>query len=67
MVPILYGETAIRVAAAYFALGEVDTGFEWLERSVDRGSISDRLKGDPLFDCVLDDPRFPAILERMGF
>jgi TolB-like protein/Tfp pilus assembly protein PilF len=54
------------VAAAYFALGEIDAGFEWLERSLARKFIGG-LKSDPLFDCVRHDPRFASILERMGF
>lgn len=55
------------VACVYFALGDIDVGFEWLERSLDRPSLNYfRLKIDPLFDDVRDDPRFTAILERMN-
>ena len=55
------------VAAAYFALGEIDTGFEHLERSLEgRKAISASLKHDPLFDSVRDDPRLDTILQRMG-
>ena len=54
-------------AAIHFALGEIDTGFECLERSLEEFSLFRlRLKLDPMFDCVHDDPRFIAILERIG-
>ena len=54
-------------AAMHFALGEIDAGFEWLERSLEEFSLFRlRLKLDPMFDCVHDDPRFIAILERIG-
>ena len=56
------------VAGAYFALGEIDEGFEWLERAVDTISLDYfRIKIDPRFDGVRNDPRFTSILERMGF
>ncbi len=55
-------------ARAYFALGETDVGFEQLERSLEEPSLDYyRVKVDPLFDPVRDDPRFAAVLERMGF
>jgi len=58
---------ACMTAAIHFALGEIDTGFEWLERSLEEVSLfSVRLKLDPMFDSVREDPRFTAILERMG-
>ena len=55
-------------AATYFALGEIETGFGRLERSLERPSLNYfRTKVDPLFDCVRGDARFASILERMGF
>jgi hypothetical protein len=51
----------------HFALGDTDIGFEWLERSLDRPSFFYYLlKVDPLFDDVRGDPRFQAILRKMG-
>jgi serine/threonine-protein kinase len=55
------------VALVHFALGDTDIGFEWLERSLDRPSFFYYLlKVDPLFDDVRGDPRFQAILRKMG-
>jgi len=55
-------------AVTYFALGELDIGFAHLERSLERPSLNYfRIRVSPEFDDVRDDPRFAAILERMGF
>jgi TolB-like protein/Tfp pilus assembly protein PilF/DNA-binding winged helix-turn-helix (wHTH) protein len=55
-------------AATYFALGEHDIGFAHLQQSLERPSLNYfRIKVSPEFDDVRDDPRFAAILERMGF
>jgi len=55
------------IASVCFALGDIDDGFEWLERSSTESSAGYfRLKIDPLFDAVREDPRFTAILKRMN-
>jgi len=61
------GERANIIAILLFRLGEIDAGFEWLEKSVNRrdnhviqiGTMS-------LSDEVRNDSRYVAILKRMG-
>ena len=56
------------VASVYFALGDFDLGFEWLERSLSIPSPHRfRIGISPFFDVVRDDPRFQDILVRTGF
>jgi serine/threonine protein kinase/Tfp pilus assembly protein PilF len=55
------------LARIWFALGEVDRGFEWLDEAYenrDRRLIE--LKVDPMFDNVRSEPRFVALLNKMG-
>jgi TolB-like protein/Tfp pilus assembly protein PilF len=47
------------------ALGDRDETFSCLERSIDAGR-SYVLKVDPIFDPYRDDPRFDALLARVG-
>ncbi len=54
------------IAVIYFALGENDLGFEWLERAYRDRCFMTFIKIDPVFDKVRDDSRFKAILDRMG-
>jgi len=55
------------IASVCFTLGDIDVGFEWLERSSNESSLGYfRLKIDPLFDAVRDNPRFTSILKRMN-
>ncbi|MFB0566642.1 MAG: protein kinase [Candidatus Aminicenantaceae bacterium] len=55
------------LAHFYFALGENDKGFELLEKASEklRRPLSS-LKVDPLLDGVRSDPRFAALLRKMG-
>ena len=56
------------VATVYFALGDLDLGFEWLERSLSIPTLLRfRLGLSPFFDVVHGDPRFQDILVRTGF
>ena len=56
------------VACVYFALGDLDLGFEWLERSLEIPTLLRfRLGLSPFFDVVHSDPRFQDILVRTGF
>ena len=54
-------------ASFHFALGEIDECFKWMNRAVD---VKDprllNLIRSPKTDPIKDDPRFLAILERMG-
>ena len=60
---------AVALGSAFATLGNVDEAFGWLEHAVDRGTAagSTSLLGWPPFDPLRDDPRFEALLERMGY
>jgi len=56
-----------RVALVYFALGDNDEGFEWLEKAYEeRGYGMSRLKVSPEYDSARSDPRFKALLKKMN-
>jgi eukaryotic-like serine/threonine-protein kinase len=49
-------------------LGDMDTYFAWMEKSLEQGSPMIRgLKTDPIYDEVRKDPRFEGLLQRAGF
>jgi adenylate cyclase len=51
----------------YFRLGDLDKGFEWLERAYDEKSlIFASLVQDREFDSVRKDPRYVALLKRVN-
>jgi serine/threonine-protein kinase len=51
----------------YAALGEFDEAFAWLEQGLEVGAYSNAFVGvNPLADPLRDDPRFQAILDRIG-
>jgi len=55
------------VAILYFVLGEDDLGFQWLNKAYEEYDSRMRLlKIDPVFDRVRSNPRFEAILKKMG-
>ncbi|MGH7561613.1 MAG: winged helix-turn-helix domain-containing tetratricopeptide repeat protein [Gemmatimonadales bacterium] len=58
----------IDVAADYALLGEKDKAFEWLDRAVRarEGNLM-YLKVDDRFDALRSDPRFTAVVRRLGF
>ena len=54
-------------ALIHFALGQQDPGFDWLARACqDRSFDLIVIKVDPRFDKLRHDPRFGAIVKRMG-
>jgi serine/threonine-protein kinase len=54
------------IAKFYFALGENDQGFKWLERAYeDRTRLTD-LRVSPAYDSVRSHPRFKALLKKMN-
>jgi len=53
-------------AIVYGALGEKDKAFAALERGFARKEEMARMKVDPLFDDLRDDPRFRDLLKRMN-
>jgi len=55
------------LASVYSALGEQDTAFGLLEKAyAERDSILGYLKTDPMFDPLRFDPRFTALLKKIG-
>ena len=54
-------------ASFCFALGDLDGCFEWLEKAVEEKDprLQNMLRS-PFTDSLRDDPRFNAILEKMG-
>ena len=54
------------VAMVYVGLGDMDTAFEWLERSVEEHDGLWSYKSDIEFDPLRDDPRFTDLLLRMN-
>jgi tetratricopeptide (TPR) repeat protein len=63
------GELAppVHIAIAYGALGDVTRGLEWLNRGIDERDIYiPENFFEPLLDPLRKDPRFGAVLTRMG-
>jgi hypothetical protein len=57
----------IRLAMIHIGLGETDRAFEWLEKAFEaRDWQMVLLNVEPLFDTVRPDPRFAALVERVG-
>jgi tetratricopeptide (TPR) repeat protein len=55
------------VWSAYAALGEKEEAFDWIERGIESRSIGTVLLGvAPSADPLRDDPRYQAILDRIG-
>jgi len=56
-----------RLAAFYFALGEDDQGFMFLNKAYEEQDFMISLiKVDPLFDGIRLDPRYKALLKKMN-
>jgi len=51
----------------YFALGEIDQGFEWMEKAYEEHDqwLLWQIR-DPICDSVRSDPRFVSILKKLG-
>jgi TolB-like protein/DNA-binding winged helix-turn-helix (wHTH) protein len=59
--------SAFRLGYVHLALGDTDVAFDWLEKSVEaRDWQLGMLKVEPAFDGLRADPRFAALLERVG-
>jgi eukaryotic-like serine/threonine-protein kinase len=55
------------IAAVHARLGEKDAAFEWLEKAFqDRIGLLVHLKTMPLLDALHGDPRFDALVKRIG-
>ncbi len=58
---------AFQIAEIYAYRGETDKAFEWLDRAfAQRDGGLGELVGDPLLVRLKDDPRYPALLKRIG-
>ena len=58
----------VRIACIYIGLGDKERAFEWLEKGfTGRSDHLTQLKMDPMFDSLRPDPRFAALLRRVGF
>ena len=57
----------LNMAGAYFSMDDYDTGFQWLERGMFDGNGSmNYITWPPWFDDVHEDPRYLAIVRRLG-
>lgn len=55
------------VAMIHAALGDRDEAFHWLDRAYREGDLTlVHLRDNARFDMLRDDPRFDALVERMG-
>ena len=60
--------SAFQIAAIYAWRGEKDHAFEWLDRAYDQHDAGmPRLRYDPTLASLHDDPRFAALVRKMGF
>jgi tetratricopeptide (TPR) repeat protein len=58
---------SVFIAAVHARLGEKDAAFDWLEKAFrDRAGFLTNLKFQLMFDGLHDDPRFDALLKRIG-
>jgi len=58
---------AYDIAAVYLGLGEKDRTFEWLDKArEERSGFLVYIKCDQRFDSLKSDPRFEALLKRIG-
>jgi len=56
------------IAYVYGGLAETDQAFAWLDKAFDeRDHMLVLLKVEPIFDGLRSDPRFAALLRRVGF
>jgi adenylate cyclase len=56
-----------KIAVIYARLGDRDAAFRWLERSFEERSMGWAAYKDlPDWDAIRNDPRYDAMLRRMG-
>jgi hypothetical protein len=59
---------SIDIAHVYLGLGDLDNGFEWLNRAFDeRDDQLPRLRYFPVFEGIRSDPRYDDLVRRIGF
>ncbi|HEY2446694.1 MAG TPA: tetratricopeptide repeat protein [Rhizomicrobium sp.] len=58
---------AYQIAGVHAWRGEKDAAFAWLDRAVaQHDSGVARMRGDPELDSLKDDPRYAALIEKLG-
>jgi tetratricopeptide (TPR) repeat protein len=57
-----------QIAIAYLGLGDKEQAFQWLDKAyeVRSNDFGSGLKVDPRLDGLHSDPRFTALLKKMG-
>jgi TolB-like protein len=60
---------SVVIAKIYVSLGEKDKSIEWLYKGYEEQSSANlgAIRVSPLFDSIRDDPRYIALLDKMGF
>jgi TolB-like protein len=62
------GSPAYFAAMIYAQMGEIDTAFEWLDKAYEDHEVEMIwLKVEPPFDPIRSDPRWQAMLNKVGF
>jgi AraC-like DNA-binding protein/TolB-like protein len=62
------GSPAWYIGLYYIAIGEADTGLEWLERSIERYDVEMTwLKEEPLLQELRGHPQYSALIVKVGF
>ena len=60
-------DTPVSVAAMHARAGDKDKAFAWLEKAYEhRASMLTNVNVDPAFDSLRSDPRYDALLKRIG-
>ena len=58
---------AIYFARQYIALGDIESSFDWLDRSLDEHNVFPLLiRTDPYYDPIRGDARFEKLVELVG-
>ena len=61
-------QSEINVALIYFGLGENEEGWKWMDKAYEeRSYLLTWLKVFPPFDPIRSNPKFQALLEKVGF
>ena len=56
-----------QMALVYVGLDDMDRAFEWLDKAIEaRAWETPMIKASPIFKGIRSDPRFPALLRRIG-
>jgi hypothetical protein len=55
------------ISLVHAALDDIDSCFDWLERAYqEHGRWLDTIKVNPMLDGIRSDPRYTALLRKMG-